>query len=101
MTTFPTRRTGLKGRKGSNQFTVCTYSIPKGSLDWWIGHLNSHGIAPGEAATRFRQRYVGFQPPDCRLAFDVLTAVPDPHARYSYPLCHIEHSTQGYSIKHT
>src|SRR3546814_4474754 len=23
MTTFPTRRTGLKGRKGSNQFTVC------------------------------------------------------------------------------
>src|SRR3546814_12902258 len=34
MTTFPTRRTGLKGRKGSNQFTVCTYSIPKGSPEW-------------------------------------------------------------------
>src|SRR3546814_7280804 len=56
MTTFPTRRTGLKGRKGSNQFTVCTYSIPKGSLEWWIGHLNSHGIATGEAGTRFGQR---------------------------------------------
>src|SRR3546814_10705854 len=65
MTTFPTRRTGLKGRKGSNQFTVCTYSIPKGSLEWWIGHLNSHGIATGEAGTRFGQRYVGFQHPDC------------------------------------
>src|SRR3546814_15803476 len=56
MTTFPTRRTGLKGRKGSNQFTVCTYSIPKGSLEWWIGHLNSHGIATGEAGTRSGQR---------------------------------------------
>src|SRR3546814_1451341 len=61
MTTFPTRRTGLKGRKGSNQFTVCTYSIPKGSLEWWIGHLHSHGIATGEEGTRFGQRYVGFQ----------------------------------------
>src|SRR3546814_13211751 len=63
MTTFPTRRTGLKGRKGSNQFTVCTYSIPKGSLEWWIGHLNSHGIATGEAVTRFGHRYVGFHHP--------------------------------------
>src|SRR3546814_19489383 len=37
MTTFPTRRTGLQGRKGSTQFTVCTYSIPTGLLEWWIG----------------------------------------------------------------
>src|SRR3546814_13632276 len=85
MTTFPTRRTGLKGRKGSNQFTVCTYSIPKGSLEWWIGHLNSHGIATGEAGTRFGQRYVGFQHPDCGIDFEVIEYEYDTRAPFAHP----------------
>src|SRR3546814_7625672 len=52
MTTFTTRRTGQKGRKGSNQFTVCTYSIPKDSLERWIEHLDTNGIPKGKTGMR-------------------------------------------------
>src|SRR3546814_18722204 len=56
MTTFPTRRTGLTGRKGSNQFTVCTYSIPKSSLERWTHHLTNHRRATVAAGTRSGHR---------------------------------------------
>src|SRR3546814_1789800 len=104
MTTFPTRRTGLKGRKGSNQFTGCTYSIPKGSLEWWIGHLTSHGIATGEAGTRFGQRYVGFQHPDCGIDFEVIEDETDTRAPFASPYVPIEHAQRGFhsrSEEHT
>lgn len=96
MTTFPTRRTGLKGRKGSNQFTVCTYSIPKGSLEWWIDHLNEHGIATSAPGTRFGQRFVGFQHPDCGIDFEVLEDENDARQPYASPYVPIEHAQRGF-----
>ena len=44
MTTFPMRRTGIKGRRGGGQFTACSYSVPKGSLGFWRDHLRRHEI---------------------------------------------------------
>src|SRR3546814_17164657 len=44
MTTFPLRRTGLVGRKGSGQFTAVAYSIPAGSIDFWREHLGKNNI---------------------------------------------------------
>src|SRR3546814_3114742 len=75
---------------------LCTYSIPKGSLEWWIGHLNSHGIATGEAGTRFGQRYVGFQHPDCGIDFEVIEDETDTRAPFSSPYVPIEHAQRGF-----
>src|SRR3546814_4018522 len=96
MTTFPTRRTGQKGRKGSNQFTVCTYSIPKGSLEWWIEHLDKNGIPTGKPGVRFGQRFVGFEHPDCGIEFEVLEDEHDTREPYASPYVPIEHAQRGF-----
>ena len=58
MTTFPTRRTGLKGRRGSGQFSTVAYSIPKGALEFWAEHLGKHGYVASKSE-RFGERYRG------------------------------------------
>lgn len=96
MTTFPTRRTGLKGRKGSNQFTTCTYAIPKGSLEWWIAHLNRHDIATSEPGVRFGQRFIAFQHPDCGIDFEVLEDALDQREPFDSPYVPLEHAQRGF-----
>ena len=57
MTTFPTRRTGLKGRKGSGQFTAIAYSVPRGALGFWAERLGGQGYAP-RRSERFGEHYL-------------------------------------------
>ncbi|RZS85401.1 VOC family protein [Pigmentiphaga kullae] len=58
MTTFPMRRTGLVGRKGSGQFTAIAYSVPPGSLDFWREHFRRNGIAIAGESERFGEKYL-------------------------------------------
>jgi catechol 2,3-dioxygenase-like lactoylglutathione lyase family enzyme len=62
MTTFPMRRTGIKGRKGSGQFQVCSYAIPKGSISFWQDHLGRKGIEVSQIKQRFGQNYASSIP---------------------------------------
>ena len=96
MTTFPTRRTGLKGRKGANQFTAVSYSIPKGSLGWWVKHLTAHDIRTTEPKDRFGQASVGFQHPDCGIAFEVVEDPNDTRAPWKSAYVPAEHAVRGF-----
>jgi len=96
MTTFPTRRTGIKGRVGSNQFTTVTYSIPKGSLGWWAKHLKSHDIPTSGPKERFGQAYLSFQHPDCGIAFEVMEDAHDDRAPWISPYVPQEHAVRGF-----
>jgi hydroquinone 1,2-dioxygenase/2,6-dichloro-p-hydroquinone 1,2-dioxygenase/glyoxalase family protein len=58
MTTFPMRRTGLVGRKGSGQFTAIAYSVPKGALDFWREHFRKNGIRIEQESERFGEKYL-------------------------------------------
>lgn len=58
MTTFPMRRSGLVGRKGSGQFTAIAYSVPAGSLDFWRDHLGKNGIKIQRESERFGEKYL-------------------------------------------
>ncbi|QOT82419.1 VOC family protein [Cupriavidus basilensis] len=60
MTTFPLRRTGLVGRKGSGQFTAVAYSIPAGSIDFWREHLGKNNIPITAESERFGEKYLRF-----------------------------------------
>lgn len=96
MTTFPTRRTGLKGRRGSNQFTTVSYSIPKGSLGWWVRHLGAHGIVSTEPRERFGQAFVGFEHPDCGIAFEVVEDANDTRVPWASEYVPVEHAVRGF-----
>src|SRR3546814_10728508 len=78
------------------QFTVCTYSIPKGSLEWWIEHLDKNGIPTGKPGVRFGQRFVGFEHPDCGIEFEVLEDEHDTREPYASPYVPIEHAQRGF-----
>ena len=52
ITTFPFRKPGVYGRRGTNQSRTIMQSIPKGAADFWVDRLNGLGIA-AEKVTRF------------------------------------------------
>jgi glyoxalase family protein len=60
-TTFPYGR--VKGRPGSGQIQSTAYSVPKGSLKFWLEHLNRHKIKNGGIQERFGQKFIRFDHP--------------------------------------
>jgi 2,6-dichloro-p-hydroquinone 1,2-dioxygenase len=96
MTTFPMRRTGIKGRKGSGQFQVCSYAIPKGSISFWQDHLGRKGIEVSQIKQRFGQNYVSFEHPDCGIGFEVVEDKSDTRTPWASPYVPIEHAVRGF-----
>lgn len=44
ITTFPFRKPGIHGRRGTNQTRTIMQSIPVGASDFWVDRLNATGI---------------------------------------------------------
>ena len=44
ITTFPFRKPGVYGRRGTNQSKVVQQAIPVGASDFWVNRLNERGI---------------------------------------------------------
>lgn len=96
MTTFPTRRTGRKGRPGSGQISRVTYSVPAGSLGFWKDHLGMHGIAVRDGLERFGQPYIALAHPDCGIGFEIMEEEGDERAPYDSPFVPLEHAIRGF-----
>lgn len=45
ITTFPFKKPGIFGRRGTNQTRTIMQSIPVGSADYWVDRLNAQGVA--------------------------------------------------------
>lgn len=71
MTTFPYRQAGIKGRKGSGQVAVTGYSVAEDSMDFWVRHLESHGVAHSGVERRFGKDLIRFSHP-AGLEFEVV-----------------------------
>ena len=69
MTTFPYNR--VKGRPGSGQIQATVYTVAKGTLTFWIDHLNWHRIVHRHIHERFGQKFVHFQHP-CGLEIEII-----------------------------
>jgi glyoxalase family protein len=76
MTTFPMRQAGLVGRKGSGQIHTICYSVPAGSLSFWTGHFDKHGVKHGAPFQRFGQKRLSFSHP-AGLEFDLVEDADD------------------------
>ena len=62
ITTFPFRKPGVYGRRGTNQSRTIMQSIPKGAADFWVNRLNERGIEAIKI-TRFGMDRVAFAHP--------------------------------------
>lgn len=50
ITTFPFRKPGIHGRRGTNQTRTIMQSIPVGASDFWVDRLNGMGIAAAKGS---------------------------------------------------
>jgi glyoxalase family protein len=61
MTSFPYKR--VPGRPGAGQVASTSYSIGKGTLPFWIEHLNRMGVEHSGVQERFGQKFINFKHP--------------------------------------
>ena len=62
ITTFPFRKPGVYGRRGTNQSRTILQAIPKGASGFWVDRLNGRGIEATQTARVGAARVV-FAPP--------------------------------------
>ncbi|RYY55655.1 MAG: ring-cleaving dioxygenase [Chitinophagaceae bacterium] len=63
LTFFPWKHV-KKGKAGVGMATEIAYSVPAGSLDYWIGRLEAAGAAPSSKQMAFGEEFISFADPD-------------------------------------
>ncbi len=53
-----------KGRQGTGQVTVTSFSIPQASLDYWIERLSQQGVSSKGPTSRFDETILSLLDPD-------------------------------------
>jgi catechol 2,3-dioxygenase-like lactoylglutathione lyase family enzyme len=97
LTCFPMRQTGLTARKGTGQFSTCTYSVPKGSLDFWQDHLGNNGVKTSKVKQRFGFKYLSFVHPGCpTIEIEVLEDANDKRKPWKSPYVPEQYATRGF-----
>jgi len=92
-TTFPYGR--VKGRPGSGQIQATAYSVPKGSLKFWLEHLNRHHIRNGGIQERFGQQFIRFDHPS-GIQLEVLEDSADPRKVWKTKEVSADVATRGF-----
>ncbi|CAN1573243.1 catechol_2_3, catechol 2,3 dioxygenase [Flavobacteriaceae bacterium] len=64
LTFFPWGEGIQQGRKGSGMATEIGYSVPKGSLDFWVKRLDHYNVIYNKPSEKFGEKYVSFLDPD-------------------------------------
>lgn len=64
-TCFPWRRTGRKARAGTGQISLTSYTVPKGSHEFWEEHLRRNKVNVIQRYERFGQQVLKMEHPDC------------------------------------
>jgi glyoxalase family protein len=64
MTFFPWTSNGVKGRIGTGQVGTTAFSIPRGSVDYWMSRLKGAGVTFSGPFDRFAEEGIAFDDPD-------------------------------------
>jgi glyoxalase family protein len=71
-----------RGRTGTGQVTVTAFTIPAGSLGFWVERLRAHQVEATEPSGRFDEEVIALQDPDgLQLELVTATSGPDPAAQ--------------------
>ena len=64
LTFFPWGDGIPQGKRGSGMATEIGYSVPKGSLEFWVERFEKYNVIYNKPATKFGERYLTFLDPD-------------------------------------
>jgi glyoxalase family protein len=93
MTTFPYKR--VQGRKGSGQISATTYTVSKGSLPFWVDHLNRHKVTHTGIQERFGQSFIRFSHP-AGLDYEVIEDKEDKRVGWNTSEIQTSESVKGF-----
>lgn len=65
------------GRRGTGQATEVGFSVPAGSLDFWLNRLKAHNVIYNKTATKFEEEYLTVLDPDGLKLELIVAAQPD------------------------
>lgn len=75
----------MPGRRGTGQATETGFSVPEGSLDFWLKRLEAHGATYNKPATKFGEEYLTVLDPDGMKLELTVSARPDSRQQHLSP----------------
>ncbi len=93
LTTFPFRKLGIYGRRGTNQSKIIQLAIPKGSADFWLNRLGERGIS-AQKIERFGAVRVALEHP-CGISHELVEADKDDRRSIVSDGISAEHGIKG------
>ncbi|MCE7041460.1 ring-cleaving dioxygenase [Dyadobacter sp. CY312] len=96
LTFFPWGDQIPAGRRGTRQVTEIGYSVPEGSLDFWLKRLHDNKVTYNKVSEKFGEQYLTFLDPD-GLKFE-LTVPKTADNRKPYETAEVsaEYATRGF-----
>lgn len=93
-TTFPFTN-ARKGVKGAGEVAYTAFSIPSGSLEYWIARLKRYGITVSDILTRFGDKLIRFEDHDS-MGIELVANDQDDRIGWSYGNVPTEYSLRGF-----
>lgn len=84
-----------RGRRGTGQLTVISFSVPARSLDHWVDRLTSHDVEIEEMGERFGAQTLAFLDPD-GLLLELVAGDRDERKPWERGPVPIEHAIRGF-----
>lgn len=96
LTFFPWGKTMRPGRRGTRQVTEIGYSVPHGSLDFWLKRLEDNHVLYNKPAKKFGETYLTLLDPDGLKLELTETKTADDRAGWTTGEVGAEHAIQGF-----
>ncbi len=94
MTFFPFKGIA-RGRHGTGQATVSSFSIPENSLGYWIERLKKYGVRHSEPQQRFDEVFISFYDQD-GLKIELVANAKDTRPAWTNGFVPEEHAIRGF-----
>ncbi len=96
-TFFPWGKAVPQGRRGTGQATEVGFSVPEGSLDFWLKRLDQHGVIYNKPANKFGEEYLTVLDPDGLKLELTVTSQKDNREANTTEDIKAEHGIKGFS----
>lgn len=96
LTFFPWGEGIPQGRRGAGMATEIGYSVPKGSLEFWIERFEKYNVIYNKPAEKFGERYLTFLDPDGLKLELIEKNTPDTRKPWETDEIKAEHATRGF-----
>lgn len=85
-----------KGRKGTGQLTVISFSIPETAVPFWEERLKAHGIGSDSPTRRFQEHVLSFSDPDGQGLELVAGRESEKRIPWKHSPVPVEHAIRGF-----